>query len=61
VNKITCGKCAKKQNKSLDERKTMAKLLKEGLNECDCGRVLKWEKGKLTVEKEGKIIPSKPY
>jgi hypothetical protein len=49
VNKITCGKCARKQNKSLDERKEMAKFLQEGLNECECGRMLRWEKGRLTV------------
>lgn len=54
MNKILCGKCSKQQNKLYEERVELAHKLQEGLNECDCGRVLKVHNGRLYVEKEGK-------
>lgn len=49
MNKI-CGKCAKKQGKSLDERKELATLLQEGSNVCDCGRVIEVKSGVLRLD-----------
>ena len=50
MNKILCGKCAKKKGKSLDERKELASLLQEGLNVCECGRVLEVKSGILRLD-----------
>jgi hypothetical protein len=37
MNIITCGKCAKRLGLSLEERKSLALQLKEGINICFCG------------------------
>jgi hypothetical protein len=54
MNKILCGKCAKKQGKSLDERKVLATLLQEGSNVCACGRVLEVKRGILRLNERKK-------
>jgi intracellular sulfur oxidation DsrE/DsrF family protein len=47
MNKIICGKCARKLNKPLEERKQMVQQLKEGLNVCACGRSITVKNGRL--------------
>lgn len=59
MNKITCGKCARKQKLSLEERKQLAFTLKEDLNSCKCGRILELHNNRLKVIKKGENIDSK--
>lgn len=44
---MICGKCAREQKLSLEERKQLADELQEGKNECKCGKVLVIENGRL--------------
>jgi hypothetical protein len=44
-----CGRCARKEKYSLEERIEMAMNLEQGENECDCGRIVIFENNRVVV------------
>jgi hypothetical protein len=44
-----CGRCARKDGHTLEERKQMAKEMEQGKNECSCGRTIVLANGRLSV------------
>jgi len=60
MHKITCGRCARVKYKfGLEKRKELALGLKEGINECGCGRVLVIEGGRYSLDKSSKWLEDK--
>lgn len=49
LDEFICGRCARKEGYTIDERKEMAMEMEQGENECSCGRTIVLNGYRVTV------------